>query len=208
MSSGKSGGYNDYNRFFRIYRLEEDWCTPPEYIPLIYHALGSIDLDPASTAHANAEFLKAENFYTKEDDAINVEEPWRGNVYCFPPTYGRCSFNRQRGTWRWSSRGGFTSQNVSKVWFNRLEREWKLGFINSALFYSISPEMMRIAPTMWDYPICIPRDRPRLVHGKTFKQFDKFPKWGFFIYLPPRGLGLRQTEQFEEAFSTIGKIVL
>lgn len=198
----------DYEKACRIYRLEEDWCTPTEYLPLIYHVLDHIDLDPGSTEKANNEFIKADQFFSKEDDALNQQAPWRGNVYCFPPTYGRYSFNKQRGSWRWSTRGGFGAQSPSTAWFRRLEKDWKLGYINSALFFSVSPEMMRTVPSMWDYPICIPSQRPKLIHGRYFFQYDHFPKWGFFIFLPPRELGFNRLDKFEEAFSTIGRVVL
>lgn len=199
---------NHFEKLYRIYRLEEDWCTPPEYLPLIYHALGTIDLDPGSTEHANNEFLKADTIFTKKDDALNRTDPWRGNVYCFPPTYGRCSFNKHRGSWRWSLRGGFGAQSPSTAWFRRLEKDWKLGYVNAAVFFTVTPEVMRTAPQIWDYPICIPSKRPKLLHGKTFYQIENFPKWGFFVFLPPKEGGFNRLDKFEEAFSTIGKVVL
>ena len=106
----------------RIWRLEEDWLTPCEYLPYIAALFDyEIDLDPCSTEHANKEFLRARNFYTKEDDGLNIDISWSGKVYCFPPTYGRCSFNKQRGTWRWGLHGGTGSTSPSVAWFRRLE---------------------------------------------------------------------------------------
>jgi len=193
----------------RIYRLEDDWCTPAEYLPLIYHVLDYIDLDPGSTEHANKEFLQAEKIFTKHDDALNQQEPWKGNVYCFPPTYGRCSFSKARQTWRWSLRGGGPgSSSPARAWFDRLERDWKLGYVNSALFFTTTTEIMRTIPSLWSYPICIPSKRPSLVHGRNFYLYENFPKWGFFVFFPPRELGFNHTQKFQEAFSTIGNLVM
>jgi len=36
----------------KVWRLEEDWLTPVEYLPYIDALLGDIDLDPCSTEHA------------------------------------------------------------------------------------------------------------------------------------------------------------
>jgi hypothetical protein len=81
----------------RIWNLEDDWITPTEYLPYIGALLGDIDLDPCSTEKANKDFIHARNFYTKRDDGLNTEVAWTGKVYCFPPTYGRCSYSKKRG---------------------------------------------------------------------------------------------------------------
>lgn len=206
----KQGGARarNYHTIYRIYRLEDDWCTPVSYLPLIYHTLDYIDLDPGSTEKVNNEFIQAEKFYSKADDALNQQHPWTGNVYCFPPTYGRCSFNKQRGSWRWSTRGGFGGMSPAVAWFRRLEKDWKMGFVNSALFFTTAHETLRKQQSIWDYPICIPKERPKLLHGRNFYQLDNPLKWGFFVFLPPKELGFTRLDKFEEAFSTIGRVIL
>ena len=91
--------YETFRRNFenakRIWNLEEDWITPVEYLPYIDALLGDIDLDPCSTEKANKDFIHAKNFYTKKDDGLNTEIAWTGKVYCFPPTYGRCSYSKK-----------------------------------------------------------------------------------------------------------------
>ena len=95
----------NYRAFLgRIKHIRDDWLTPAEYLPYIYALLGDIDLDPCSTHNANAQFLRARKIYTLEEDGLNTNDPWTGTTYLFPPTYGRCSFNKDRGTWRWSSK--------------------------------------------------------------------------------------------------------
>ena len=75
----------------KIHHVKDDWLTPIEYLPLINNVLGEIDLDPCSTHDANQQFLQARKIYTLADDGLNMEEPWKGKTYLFPPTYGRCS---------------------------------------------------------------------------------------------------------------------
>ena len=115
--------YETFRRNFenakRIWNLEEDWITPVEYLPYIDALLGDIDLDPCSTEKANKDFIHAKNFYTKKEDGLNTEIAWTGKVYCFPPTYGRCSYSKKRGSWRWSLRGGAGAMSPSIAWFRR-----------------------------------------------------------------------------------------
>lgn len=61
---------------------ENEWYTPSEFIESARIVMGSIDLDPASSAIAN-ERVKASVFYTKEDNGL--EKEWNGNVWMNPP---------------------------------------------------------------------------------------------------------------------------
>ncbi len=190
-----------------IKHLDDDWLTPASYLPYISALLGDIELDPCSTHHANAQFVRAKKIYTLQEDGLNIQDPWVGKTYLFPPTYGRCSFNKQRGTWRWSKRAGVGAKAPSVIWFKRLVREWKLRNIPEALFYTIYPEMIRICPEMWEYPVCIPTDRADLIHGRKLFNLKTPMFWGYFIYLPKLEYGFKQADKFQEIFSHIGKII-
>lgn len=199
--------WNEIRHFLgRVNHITHDWLTPVEYLPYIDALLGDIDLDPCSTHSANVQFLRANKIYTLKEDGLNIEEPWTGKVYLFPPTYGRCSFSKDRGTWRWSMKAGAAAKAPSVVWFQRLLKEWKLRNVSEALFYTTYPEMMRICPEMWDYPVCVPKDRANLVHGQKYFRLKSPIFWGYFIYLPPLELGFAQVDRFKEIFSEIGKV--
>ena len=191
----------------RIAHITEDWITPADYIPYISALLGEIDLDPCSTHVANAEFIRAKKIYTLKEDGLNIPAPSTGDNSLFPPTYGRCSFSKERGTWRWSKKAGAAAKAPSVIWFQRLLREWKLRNIPEALFFTTYPEMMRILPEMWDYPVCIPTDRANTIHGKGLFTLKAPLSWGYFIYLPKLEFGFQQADKFQEIFSNIGKII-
>jgi len=189
----------------KIRHIEEDWLTPVEYLPYIDAVIGDIDLDPCSTHHANNEFLKAKQIYTLKEDGLNIDIPWTGTTYLFPPTYGRCSHNKERGTIRWSlSRGKWSP---SHAWFNRLEREWKLRNVPEALFFTTNPELMRTNQNIWNYPVCIPQKRCNLVHGKYMAVTLPGHSWGYFIYLPKMEYGFSQVDKFVDVFSNLGKVI-
>jgi hypothetical protein len=59
-----------------------EWYTPPEAIVLVQQVLGTIDVDPASCADAQA-VVGAQVYYTRDDDGLR--HPWHGTVFCNPP---------------------------------------------------------------------------------------------------------------------------
>ncbi len=61
---------------------ENEWYTPADYIELARAVLGTIDLDPASSAKAQ-ETVKASMYFTPEEDGLN--QLWNGRVWLNPP---------------------------------------------------------------------------------------------------------------------------
>lgn len=61
---------------------ENEWYTPAEYVERSRSVLGTIDLDPASSAIAQ-KIVRAGKYFTKDDDGLTKE--WRGRVWLNPP---------------------------------------------------------------------------------------------------------------------------
>ena len=115
---------------------KNNWHTPAAVIALARDVLGTIDLDPASCAEANA-VVQAETFYAPPQDGLKM--PWRGRTWCNPP-YGR-------GIERWvvklvhevdaSNIAGLAlvPARVDTRWFARLHR-FPVCFLNGRLQFS------------------------------------------------------------------------
>jgi hypothetical protein len=191
----------------RISNIRNDWLTPVEYLPYIDALLGDIDLDPCSTHLANSQFLRAKKIYTYDEDGLSTLEPWTGQVYLFPPTYGRCSYIKDRGVWRWGKHLSNSRRAASVIWFYRLLREWKLRNVREALFYTTNSEMLRVIQEVWDFPICIPKTRAKLIHGSLLFEPAIPLYWGFFVYLPPPDFGLSEIDRFSHIFSNLGRVI-
>ena len=65
-----------------LHNNDDEWYTPANVVEACREALGVIDLDPASNAHAN-QVVKATRYFTVEDDGL--EQPWKGRVFLNPP---------------------------------------------------------------------------------------------------------------------------
>lgn len=61
---------------------ENEWYTPPEYTDAARLVMGTIDIDPASTATANST-VKAKKFYNVKTNGL--KKKWAGNVWMNPP---------------------------------------------------------------------------------------------------------------------------
>lgn len=60
----------------------DEWYTPNLILEKVREVLGTIDVDPASSAIAQ-EVVRAKEFYTEEDNGLDFE--WEGSVWCNPP---------------------------------------------------------------------------------------------------------------------------
>ena len=178
--------------------------TPPEYIEAARRVLGTIDLDPASSALFN-ELTKAKRFFTKEDDGL--AQDWSGTVLLNPP--------------------GDKEGKLPKLFWAKLMSEYCAGRVTSAIFIGFSIDQLQTlqntggaGPLM--FPLCVPRRRMQFVKslkvrtqtdlflGDTKAEVGKQPtKANFVSFLPPRSPFNEtnsQTDKFHDEFFKFGDV--
>ena len=106
---------------------DDEWYSPPNIVEIARKTMGGIDLDPASSAEANA-VVGAEKYYTKADNGMTYQ--WAGRVFMNPPY------------------AGVTPYDGKKAFIAKLVRHYLVGDVSEACM--ICP--MDFSPS-WGQPI-------------------------------------------------------
>lgn len=162
-----------------------EWYTRPKYIEAAREVMGSIELDPASCAAANA-IVKAERYFTKEQNGILQE--WRARSLWLNPPYGRSA--KMQG------------QHKSTIYLftEKLINSYERGDVLQAIILATTEVNAKWFYPLWQYPICIPDHRVHfMVAEKQTKYCQMFGTC--FAYLGPH------EDRFAEIFSQFGHVV-
>jgi phage N-6-adenine-methyltransferase len=129
---------------------ENEWYTPDEHIELARKALGSIDLDPASSHVANRA-VKAERFFSAETNGL--EQEWAGNVWLNPPyAQPEISYFADKLVAEWESERltaaiALTHNYTDTAWFQKLARSAAAICFTRGRVKFVSPSGEVAAPT-------------------------------------------------------------
>ena len=88
-----------------------DWLTPAPLLAFAREVMGSIDLDPCSSAAGNQR-VQATRYYDEHMDGLKDSNAWSGSVFINPP---------------YSTRGG---QSMQGLFFKRCVAEYEAGHIS------------------------------------------------------------------------------
>ena len=156
----------------------DEWYTPEVYIRAVHKLMGSIDLDPASSAVAN-QVVKASRYYTLAENGL--EQDWTGRVYLNPP------YERDGG------------ESGKAVWSARLIEQYEAGITTEAvLLINATPERKWFQP-LWNYAICFTDHRIQFYHPDALAPR---PTYGnAFVYFG------NNEKNFADIFSAFGTVV-
>ena len=148
--------------------------------------MGSIDFDPTSDPVQQV-LVKATSVPSIEFNPL--QEHWSGNVWVSP-----------KGAVR-----------NSRIWLNKTINEYRNGHIKSFVYFSSASELLRAAPVIWDYPVCIPFKRVKQLRA-TPNGFEKIcpSTWNLIVYGPPLDGALSSVDKvslFHSIFRDIGRII-
>lgn len=153
-----------------------EWYTPERYIEAARQVMGSIDLDPASSEMANGT-VKADTYFTQDDDPDGLSQDWFGNVWLNPP-YGKGS-------------GLFTAKLVEEYANKRVAAGVLL--LNA---YGFDAEWFQ---PLWVHPICFTDHRIEFYSPQ--RESGGPANGNIFVYLG------RAEKRFAEVFGAFGSVV-
>jgi ParB family chromosome partitioning protein len=165
--------------------MSNEWYTKPRYIEAARQVMGSIELDPASCVAAN-EIVKAERYYTKEQNGLDQE--WRARSLWLNPPYGRTKTMKALG------------KSTIELFSTKLIEHYRSGDIEQAIFLGTCQINASWFYQFWQFPICFAD------HKVHFMSPDKHTNYAHmfgtsFIYLGPN------EQRFIDVFSQFGHIV-
>lgn len=190
---------------------EPYYITQPGLVDLARKLMGGIDLDPATSEHANA-LHRIHNAYGPGPVPVawapwtwgavptlgpsgGLSGPWFGRVWCNPP-------------------GG---KDV-RLWWDRAVSMWTAGAIEQCVYLGFNIEHLRTGAGVLRFPICIPRRRLEFINPRTHQVDKQARHANVVVWLPPlhqvqrSGCAVPQTiadrwsETFRSVFKEVGDV--
>ena len=158
----------------------------PQLIERARQVMGSIDFDPTSDPVQQV-LVNATSVPSIEVNPL--QERWHGNVWVAP-----------KGAVR-----------NSRIWLNKTIDEYRNGHIKSFVYFTSASELLRAAPVVWDYPMCIPFKRVKQLRATT-KGFEPVcpSTWNFLLYGPPLDETITDIDKvtlFYNTFRDVGRVI-
>ena len=158
----------------------------PQIIERARTVMGSIDFDPTSDPVQQV-LVDATSVPSIEVNPLNVH--WSGNVFVSP-------------------KGALKN---SRIWLNKTIEEYRNGHIKSFIFFTSASEILRGAPLMHDYPMCIPFKRVKQLRA-TKNGFESVAPstWNVILYGPPLDSVISDIDKvtlFYNSFRDIGRVI-
>ena len=158
----------------------------PQLIERARQVMGGIDFDPTSDPVQQV-LVNATSVPSIEINPL--QEHWHGNVWVAP-----------KGAVR-----------NSRIWLNKTINEYRNGYIKSFVYFTSASELLRAAPVVWDYPMCIPFKRVKQLRA-TPNGFESVcpSTWNFIIYGPPLDEAITDIDKvtlFYNTFRDVGRII-
>ena len=158
----------------------------PQLIERAREVMGGIDFDPTSDPVQQV-LVNATSVPSIEINPL--QEHWHGNVWVAP-----------KGAVR-----------NSRIWLNKTINEYRNGYIKSFVYFTSASELLRAAPVVWDYPMCIPFKRVKQLRA-TPNGFESVcpSTWNFVIYGPPLDEAITDIDKvtlFYNTFRDVGRII-
>jgi len=185
---------------------QEDFVSPPDVVGVTTAFFeGSIDLDPASSEHAN-ELIQAQRFFTPKEDGLT--QPWKAEkLYLFPPR-DLIPWDKQPDNISLFRRTRRYPKSAQRVWLEEAYRRYTRSEFNEGIVFLTSAEVaLRVTQNLdIDLPLCILKDHPRLSKDKASLPALKSTRClGFILYFPCSKNTHERIATFQQKYSLLGR---
>jgi hypothetical protein len=158
----------------------------PQLIERARTVMGSIDYDPTSDP---VQQVLVDSTSIPSIEVNPLHEHWHGNCWVAP-----------KGAVR-----------NSRIWLNKTISEYRNGYIKSFVYFTSASELLRAAPVVWDYPMCIPFRRVKQLRATPTGFESVCPSsWNFLLYGPPLDETINDIDKvtlFYSTFRDVGRII-
>ena len=167
---------------------------------------GQIDLDPASSIHANS-VVQAARFFDWKQNGLNQQWKCR-NLYLFPPRDILLKNEQPRPTQLFTKSPQF-KKSAQRVWLELCYKKWlKKEFQQAIVFLTSSDVALLVTQKIGlDVPLCILKEKPKLLtDDEDLKPLKSTKVLGFVYYLPPPDDLEESVIRFHNFYSNLGRV--
>jgi len=184
-----------------------DFVSPLELIAVTTALFGGeIDLDPASSPHANS-LVQSNRFFDWRDNGL--VQPWRAkNVYLYPPRDILLKHEQPKNNKLFCKNLGF-KKSSQRVWLELAYEKWIRKEFNEAVIFLTSTEVALLVTQKlnFDFPLCVLKERPKLFEdNKELKPLKQSKVFGFVYYLPPVDNYQEKLQEFVKLYNNLGRV--
>jgi len=167
---------------------------------------GTIDLDPASSKHANT-IVSANRYYTHKDNGLN--QKWKAkNIYLYPPRDFLTSWEQPPDPLLYHRRKRF-QKSAQRIWLEEAYRKYLHQEFDEGIIFLTSSEVALITTQKIgiDLPLCVLKEHPKLfIDNVDLTPIPKTRCYGFVYYLPSVHNTEERITEFCSLYSNLGRV--
>lgn len=185
----------------------KDFVSPIEIIALTTSFFGGeIELDPASSVHANT-LVQAQKYFTWEQNGLN--QSWKSkNIYLYPPRDICFKHEQPKQTTIFTKAPQFKKSN-QRVWLEQAYKKWLHKEYEQGIIFLTSVEVALLSTQKlnFDFPLCVLKEKPKLLtDNEELKPLKNYKVLGFIYFLPPLNNYENAVNKFITMYSTLGRV--
>ena len=167
---------------------------------------GRIDLDPASSPHANA-LVCADRFFTEEDNGL--KQDWKAKtLYLYPPREFLTGSEQPESSMLFIKKRKF-QKSKQRVWLEEAyKRYMRKEFEEGIVFLTSSDVALRVTQKIGiDLPMCVMKESPKLsLDQQGLPELRSSRCIGFILYFPSTENYDKKMQDFIELYSLLGRV--